>query len=408
MKRSEVKKGKRLSDTVLDNLEPDHVDYRILDGDNLYFRVKTNGTKSWQLRYKTLDNKWAWRGLGSYPSVSGVKARKLAFELLNASYNGTPIQTQKEKRIAEIEKVNSTFEQIAQEWLDTKKQRWTEGTWTRNVGALEKHIYPTFGKSDFKSIMPKDWFEHLLGIQRELGINEQVKRMASLCREIYDLAKVKGKIQYNPLDGVNKFLDPAESKNMKHVSLEELPRLLQVINNYPTPDVRIGLQLLVMLFPRPSELREAKWDEFNLKKAMWIRPAERMKTRIEHAIPLPKQAIELLKELKKYSGDSEFLFPGRTNLDKPRSDTIFIMALRRLGYGEKQSPHGFRHIASSAWNRKYPTMGQVVESALAHLKKGVKGIYDKEAHFEDRIEMQQWWADELDLMMSKTHLNINY
>jgi len=222
--------------------------------------------------------------------------------------------------------------------------------------------------------------------------------MASLCREIYDLAKVKGKIQYNPLDGVNKFLDPAESKNMKHIPLEELPRLLQVINNYPTPDVRIGLQLLVMLFPRPSELREAKWDEFNFKKAMWVRPAERMKTRIEHAIPLPTQAIELLKELKKYSGNSELLFPSRTSLDKPRSDTVFIMALRRMGYGDKQSPHGFRHIASSAWNRKYPTMGQVVESALAHLKKGVKGIYDKEAHYEDRIGMQQWWADELDRM----------
>lgn len=396
MKRSEVKTGKRLADSTLASLEPEATEYRILDGDHLYFRVKPNGGKSWQLRYKTIEKKWAWRGIGAYPATLGGKARKLAKELQEASSTDNHIPTQKEKRTAQLEAINATFEQLALEWLDTKKNKWVDDTYIRNVGALNKHVMPKFGKSDYTTILPADWLDHLQSIQREQGINEQIRRVASLCREIYDFAKFKKRIKYNPLEGINKFLDAAESKTMKHVDAEDLPRLLQAISHYPTADVRIGLQLLTMLFPRPSELREATWDEFDLDKAIWIRPAERMKRRIPHAIPLPTQAIELLTELKKYSRGSNYLFPSRTDIAKPRSNTVFIMALRRLSYGDKQNPHGFRHIASTALNDKYPHLEQVVEAALAHLKGGIKGIYDKGAHYPDRVPMMQWYADYLD------------
>lgn len=394
MKRAEVKAGKRLSDTTLSSLEPDEKEYRILDGDNLYFRVKTNGTKSWQLRYKTPEKKWAWRGLGSYPSISGAIARKKAKEIQDSLSKGESVLTQKEQRIADIESINATFEQVANEWLEIKQSRWTGDTYVRNSGALKKHIYPVFGKMDYREIMPKDWFDLLLKIQREQGINEQVKRIGSLCREIYGFARLKGEINFNPLDDVNKYLDPAESKNMKHVSIDEFPRLLQAIDSYPTTDIRIGLKLLAILFPRPSELREAKWENVDLKKRVWIKPTT--KTGIIHGVPLPHQAVALFEELKQYSSDSEYLFPSRMNKAQPRSDTVFIMALRRLGYGQKQNPHGFRHIASTALNNKFADRDQVIEACLAHIKKGVKGVYDKGSHFEERIAMMQWWADEID------------
>lgn len=400
MKRSEVKTGKRLSDTALFSLEPDDKEYRLLDGDNLYFRVKPNGTKSWQLRYKNEENKWAWRGLGAYPSVSGAMARKKAQEIQKALSNGESVLTQKEQRIAELEAIHSTFEQVANEWLDTKQSRWTPDTYVRNSGALKKHIYPVFGKMDYKHIMPKDWFDLLLKIQREQGINEQVKRMGSLCREIYGFARLKGEINFNPLDDVNKYLDPAESKNMKHVAIDELPRLLRAIKTYPTPDICIGLQLLAMLFPRPSELREAKWENVDLEKKVWIKPTT--KTGVIHGVPLPHQAIELFRELKTYSGESEYLFPSRLDTNKPKSDAVFIMALRRLGYGHKQNPHGFRHIASTALNNRFADRDQVVEACLAHIKKGVKGVYDKGSHFEERIGMMQWYADYLDELVDDT------
>src|SRR5690606_27818341 len=147
-----------------------------------------------------------------------------------------------------------------------------------------------------------------------------------------DLARVTGRAQYNPLDGLHKFLQSKPAENMAHVSVEELPALLRAIRSYGTPDVRIGLQLLSMLACRPSEIREARWDEFDLKAGTWLIPAERMKRRREHLIPLPTQAIELLQDLQYLTGAYPLLLPGRSDTTKPRSNTVFLMALRRLGY----------------------------------------------------------------------------
>lgn len=396
MKRSEVKTGKRLSDTTLENLEPEEKEYRINDGSGLYFVVNPSGRKRWELRYKKPNGKWSFVGLGSYPAVKGKLARSKALELNNAIGNGeNPVITKQEKKQQELEASNSTFEKLAREWLDTKITKWTDGTMKRNKGALELHIFPVMGKRVYKDIKPVEWMNLFKNIQREKGIIEQSNRMRALCQEIYDLAKVTGRIDYNPLEGLHKFLQTAKAENMKHVSESELPALLRAIRNYPTRDVSIGLQLLSMLFPRPSELRTALWDEFDLKTGLWTIPAERMKKRKTQVIPLSEQAINLLKELKYLSGESPYLFPSRSNKHQPKSDTVFIMALRRLGYDGRQSPHGFRHIASTTLREKGFNRDHV-ESALAHVVGGVEGVYNKAAYLEDRIPMMQWWADYLD------------
>lgn len=128
---------------------------------------------------------------------------------------------------------------------------------TRNKGVLEKHIYPIFGKRLYTTIRPIEWMNHLKGFQQEHKIYEQVNRICSMCRDIYDYAKVTGRIEYNPSEGLHKLLEQGKNENMAHVEEKELPQLLRAIDNYPTPDSRIGLKLLVMLFFRPSELREA-------------------------------------------------------------------------------------------------------------------------------------------------------
>lgn len=385
-----------MPDTVLSSLEPEEKEYRELDGNGLYFRVKPDGKKAWLFRYKKPDGKWSWLGIGTYPKISGQLARQKASELVSECSTGIDlVVTKQQKKQAEQEASNRTFEKLAREWLDGKINRWTEGTMKRNKGALEKHIFPIMGKRLYRDIKPIEWMNLFKGIQREKGIIEQSNRMRALCQEIYDLAKVTGRIEYNPLEGLHKFLETAKTENMKHVSANELPALLRAIRNYPTRDVSIGLQLLAMLFCRPSELRTAFWKEFDLEASEWTIPAERMKKRREHIIPLPKQAIELLTELKAYSSDSSYLFPSRSSKSKPKSDTVFIMALRRLGYEGRQSPHGFRHIASTTlrekgFNRDY------VESALAHVTGGVEGVYNKAAYLNDRKPMMQEWADYLD------------
>ncbi len=398
MKRSEIKK-RPMADTVLAGLEPEAKEYREHDGSGLYLRVKPDGSKSWQFRYKKPDGKWSWIGLGSYGKgshqLTGEQARKEAAKLRDdAAEGGNPLATKRARKAAEEEAARNTFEHLAREWYATKRKGWTEGTAVRTIGALELHVFPVFGKRPYNGILPMEWME-LLRRMEQTGIIEQTSRVRGMCREIYDLARVTGRAQYNPLEGLHKFLQTRPAENYAHVSLEELPALLRAIRTYGTPDVRIGLQLLSMLACRPSEIREARWSEFDLDAGLWLIPAERMKRRREHLVPLPAQAVELLRDLHYLTGAYPLLFPGRSDTTKPRSNTVFLMALRRLGYEGRQTGHGFRHLASTILNEN-GFDPQHVEAQLSHVKEGVRGVYDKSTYLEQRREMMAWYADHLD------------
>lgn len=399
MKRSEIKR-RPLADTVLAGLEPEAKEYRELDGDGLYFRVKPDGSKSWQLRYKKADGKWSWLGLGGYGTgdhqLTGEQARRKVRELRDdTAKDGSIMATKRARKAAELEAANNTFEHLAREWYAVKCKTWTEGTAVRTIGALEKHVFPVFGKRPYTGIMPMEWMELLRGME-QTGIVEQTSRVRGMCREIYDLARVTGRATHNPLEGLHKFLLTKPVENFAHVSVEELPALLRAIRSYPhAPDVRIGLQLLTMLACRPSELREARWAEFDLDAGLWLIPAERMKRRREHLVPLPMQAVALLRELRNITGHGLLLFPGKGKSSQPRSNTAFLMALRRLGYEGRQTGHGFRHLASTILNEN-GFDSQHVEAQLSHVKEGVRGVYDKSTYLQQRRVMLEWYANHLD------------
>lgn len=395
MKRSEIKR-RPLADTVLATLEPEDKTYRAHDGQGLYLRVKPDGGKSWELRYKKPDGKWSWTGLGGYPSVSGALARQEAAKLrADLSDGKNPIATKQERKAAEVEASNNTFEHLAREWHATKRKGWSDGTSVRTIGALELHVFPVFGKRLYAEILPMEWMEFLRGME-QTGIVEQTSRVRGMCRDIYDLARVTGRATHNPLEGLHKFLQNKPVENFAHVSAEELPALLRAIRAYPGAiDVRIGLNLLTMLACRPSELREARWSEFNLEKSQWLIPAERMKRRREHLVPLPSQAVGFLRNLQNLTGTYSLLFPGRSDSTKPRSNTVFLMALRRLGYEGRQTGHGFRHIASTTLNENGFEENHI-EAQLSHIKEGVAGVYNKAQYLSQRTSMMQWYADHLD------------
>ncbi|MDH0178724.1 tyrosine-type recombinase/integrase [Acinetobacter pittii] len=395
MKRNAIKK-RPLSDTTLLNLEPEEKDYREPDNGALYFVVKKTGRKSWQLRYKKENGQWSWMGLGAYPEVGGALARRKASEQLAKIALGESIETKSTLKLKQQKVANQKFSILINEWLNTKKNNWGAATFDKAKKSIERHIIPAFGDRDFTSISPVEWFTFFQGLQRNLNIHTQVDKLTSYCRNTYDWAKFQGRVNSNPLEGMAKHLDKNVGGNMKFVELDELPTLIRSIRSYPKRNLAIGLELFILLFPRPVELRSATWDQFDLEKAVWTKPAEIMKNGIAHAVPLPKQAILLLKELQLYKTESNLLFPSRGSLTKPISDNTFNMALNRMGYKGRQNPHGFRHIASTALNNRFSDKEQVIETCLAHMKKGVKGVYDKAAHFEERKEVMQWYADELD------------
>lgn len=395
MKRAAIKK-RPLSDTALANLEPEEKDYRERDTGSLYFLVQKTGKKSWQLRYKNEKGAWSWKGLGAYPSVSGATARRKANELSVKIANGELLETRKQVKNKQQEIAQRKFNILMNEWLDTKKSSWGEETFDKAKKSINRHIIPKFGERDFTEITPKEWFDFFQGLQRGLNIHTQVEKLTSYCRNAYDWAKFQAKINFNPIEGMTKHLDKKVGGNMKFVEINEFPRLITDIRTHHQRKLAIGLELMALLFPRPVELRFATWDQFDFDKAIWVKPAEIMKKGIVHAVPLPRQAIKLLEELEDHRTESDLLFAGRNSLSEPISDNTFNMALNRMGYKGRQNPHGFRHIASTALNNKFSDKEQVVEACLAHMKKGVKGTYDKGSHFEERVGMMQWWADYID------------
>ncbi|MCY1544795.1 Prophage integrase IntA [compost metagenome] len=201
---------------------------------------------------------------------------------------------------------------------------------------------------------------------------------------------------HNPLDGLSRFLQSKPAENYAHVSAKELPALLRAISAYPhAHDVRLGLRLLMLTGVRPSELREACWEEFDRDAGLWHIPADRMKKRRPHTVPLSRQALAALEQLHALTGAYPLLFPGRNDRTKPRSNMAFNMALRRMGYEGRQTGHGFRHIASTTL-RENGFAKEHVEAQLSHVEDGVAGVYNKAIYIEQRRTMMQWYADHLD------------
>lgn len=403
MKKADIKKFP-MQDTTLSSLESELKEYRVNDGENLHFVVHPKGNKRWELRYKKPSNlKWTWLGLGTYPEISGKLARQKAAEARKLVANGIDPKEQRDQEKQEL--LNSdqfSFKNLAVEYCNSKT--WTDGTRTRNEGALNNHVYPLMGNRDYRKITKKEWLDLIQQIQKKLHpttkqpITEMGNRVRGLCKDIYDLAEVTMRIDHNPLSGVEKFITKHKKKNMEHVTIDELPKLLVDIRVYPSRVTSIGLQLLSILACRPTELREAVWDEFNFEKGLWVIPSERMKKRIEHTIPLPTQALTLLSELKSYCGNSAYLFKGRNSSNKPVSNNTFNKALKSMGYQGKQTPHGFRHIFSTELREQGFTRDHV-EAALAHKVGGVEGIYNKAIYVEPRKAMIQEWADYLDSLV---------
>jgi integrase len=345
MNRNDIKR-RPLADSVLAALAPEEKEYRELDGNNLYFRVQPSGKKSWQLRYKNKDGKWTWLGLGSYPASSAKVARLKAADILEKISRGEEIKTKTQIKVERGIESEKQFNNLMISWLDTRKTRWNEVTFSKAVKSINKHILPNFGHRDASEITLNEWFSFFLGLQRNMGIYNQVTKLLSYCRCTYDFGRFKGLLEVNPLEGIQSNLDKYEKGEMKHVKFYEVPLLLSKIREYPKREIAIGLELLLLLFPRPSELRLATWDQFDFNQRVWIRPASVMKNKIPHAIPLSNQAIALLKELKAISQVSKLLFPSRSSILEPISDNTFNMALKRLGYENRQDPHGFRVLIS--------------------------------------------------------------
>ncbi len=374
---------------------------KLHDGDGLYLWVYLDGRKYWRLRYWQADKEKSL-SLGVYPKISLSDARKQCDELRKQlQANLDPSAERKATLLQQKLALVNSFEAVALEWYNKQLHTWVPHHASDVKRRLESNIFPTLGKRPIDQISALELLETLRKIESR-GAYDLAHRVLQVCGQVFRYGIATGRCSRNLSADLRGALTPHVKQHQSAVRPEELPELLRAIAKYDeTGDrqTRLALQLLAQTFVRTSELIGAEWVEFDLDHALWIIPAERMKMKTEHIVPLARQAITLLTELKQISRGSRFVFPGR-NRDKPISNNTMLFALYRMGYKGKMTGHGFRAVASTILNETGFTP-DAIERQLAHCERNeVRGAYNRAEYLPERKKMMQFWADHLDKLQA--------
>ncbi|MBI2791138.1 MAG: tyrosine-type recombinase/integrase [Gammaproteobacteria bacterium] len=306
------------------------------------------------------------------------------------------------KIIATIAATNQ-FETVAMEWLDKQKNRWTPKHANKILQAFKRYIFPDVGQRSLTDITSPE----LLATMRKMetkGIHETSIKVLQSCGAVFRYGIVTGRCERNPALDLRGALTLPNSKPQAALSAKELPAFLKLLDDYQGHvQTKLAMQLLILTFVRSTELRAAAWDEFDLdaKEPLWCIPADRMKMRSDHLVPLSHQAVRLLKEMQRHSGRGNLVFPSQNSASKPMSQNTLIYALYRMGYHSRATVHGFRATASTILNEQ-GWRADVIERQLAHSERNkVRAVYNRAEYLAERREMMQAWADYLDGLVKR-------
>ncbi|WNK23065.1 MULTISPECIES: tyrosine-type recombinase/integrase [Providencia] len=383
----------KLTVKQIDSSKPKEKDYKLSDGGGLYLLVKTNGGKYWRLKYR-IDGKEKLLAIGIYPTVTLADARRKRDDAKRLLADGIdPNQQRKEqKQASKIDSVN-TFKNIALEWYEGRKDRWSVGYRDDMMDAFEKDVFPYIGNRPIAEIKPMELLE-VLSIMEKRGATEKLKKVRQRCSEVWKYAIITGRAEYNPAPDLASAFVPHKREHYAHLSVSELPEFLSSIDKYMGSQiVRVALRVLILTGVRPGELRKAEWSEINFDTGVWEIPAEKMKMCRPHIVPLSEQVIDLLKQIHPISGSYQYIFPSRIDYRKHISDMALNTMIRRMGYSGRATGHGFRHTMSTILHEQgYNTAW--IETQLAHVdKNSIRGTYNHAQYIDGRREMLQWYAD---------------
>jgi integrase len=370
---------------------------KLHDGGGLYLWVYADGSKFWRLRY-WIAGKEKSLSFGSYPVVSLKEARGKRDE--QSKILGANLDPSAERKAANLKSklaAENSFETVAREWYAKQLHTWVEHHATDVNRRLEVNIFPSLGRRPIGEIEAPELLAAVQKIEKR-GAFDLAHRVLQVCGQVFRYGIATGRCTRDLSRDLRGALTPHKKEHQAAVRPEELPDLLRAIATYDSlgdKQTRLALQLLAQTFVRTNELIGAEWPEFDLENALWIIPAERMKMRTEHIVPLSRQAIAILQQLKEIAGGSRYVLPGR-NPSKPISNNTMLFALYRLGYKGKMTGHGFRAVASTILNET-GFNPDVIERQLAHCERNeVRGAYNRAEYLKERIAMMQHWADYLD------------
>ena len=385
---------------------------RFADSGGLYLQVSPAGSKRWFWKYR-FDGKEKQFALGSYPAIGLQAARKArdAARLLKDAGKDPVAARQAERNPAPVvPEGGDAFRLVALEWYRVKSGQWSEVHAQRMHRQLERDLFPWLGDRGISSITRMELLACLRKIE-ERGAIETADRALMLCGQVWRYAMATGRADKDVTIGIKDALTPYRGKHFAAITdPDELATLLRAIQTYRGgPIVRAALQLGPLLFQRPGELRGAAWSEMDLDGALWTIPALRMKRNKDgkehgdpHLVPLPTQAVAILRELHRYTGHTELVFPGERGMKRPISDNSVRAALISMGYTpDRQTAHGFRATARTMLAEVLEFDPLVIEAQLAHGVRDANGrAYNRTTYIKQRTTMMQAWADFLDKLRS--------
>jgi len=387
----------RLSDRQLKAVKPKDKDYVLTDGDGLQLRVRVNRSMQWNFNYRhPVTKNRINMALGSYPEVSLAQARRKAVEAKEVLAQGIDPKAQRNDLAqAKLAETEHTFEKVATAWFELKKDSVTPAYAEDIWRSLTLHVFPSMKSTPISEVSAPMVIKILRPIEAK-GSLETVKRLSQRLNEIMTYGVNSGLIHANPLSGIRSVFKKPKKKNMAALPPDELNELMVAIANASikrTTRCLIEWQLHTMT--RPAEAATTRWADIDFEKKIWTIPAERMKKRRTHIIPLTEQALALLEAIKPYSGHREYVFPADRNPRTHCNSQTANMALKRMGFEGRLVSHGMRSMASTILN-EHGWDPEMIEVALAHVDKDeVRSAYNRADYIERRRPMMAWWSEHI-------------
>ena len=389
-----------LTDLAIKNAKARGKLYTMAAGKGLTLLVTAAGAKYWRLRYR-FGGRARWVSVGSpYPATSLKTAEAEAFRLRALLQSGIdPADEKARARAALRESIANTFGQAAEAWHAFRSKVWDAETSEQAAEYLARDLLPRLAKRPIESITPRDLIAILRSIENRGAFNVAVK-VRQWLKAIFSFARANGWTNNDPARDLAAVAERGpKSKNYAHLSAEELPDFIRALDAYQgSVIVKACAWMAMWTANRPGITRTLRWSELDLDKELWTIEKGRkgMKRGYRHLTPLPTQALSLLKEIQQISGHLEFVFIGRNDPRKPISDGAIAGMIKAIGYRNKQTMHGFRHMISTALNEKGHSRDWI-ERQLAHGDPDkIRDVYNKAQYLEQRREMMQAWADHLD------------
>ncbi|MFF6011610.1 integrase domain-containing protein [Rahnella sp. R3(2024)] len=383
-----------LTHTEVQKAKATDKDLTLHDGDGLFLLVKTTGKKIWRFRYQVPGtSKRTMISLGAYPALSLADAREVRAEKLAMLVKGIDPQARAGEEAEKLQIAQeSIFVNVARKWFELKQSHVSADHAKDIWRSIEKDILPSIEYVPVQELKARTLIQVLEPIKAR-GALETVRRLVQRINEIMIYAVNVGLIEANPASGIGNAFERPKKQHMPTIRPEELPKLMRTIamSNLSVP-TRCLLEWQLLTLIRPAEASATAWAEIDIENKQWCIPAERMKAKREHIVPLSEQALELLEIMRPISGNHQYVFPSRNDPRKPMNSQTANAALKRIGYGGKLVAHGLRSIASTAMNEA-GLNADVIEASLAHYDRNeVRRAYNRSVYLEQRKELMDWWA----------------